>query len=618
LTAFAVAGVVLVAGAAGRLGALPQQSGPVDLLRRANIRIDGAAEGDLAGGSVAGAGDVNGDGRPDMVVGASFANNTRRGSGSAYVVFGQRASTVVDLAKLGGRGFRIDGADENDFAGEAVAGPGDVNGDGRADVLVGATQADNNDRQASGSAYVVFGKASTGTVDLAALGGRGFRIDGAADSDFAGDSVAGAGDVNGDGRADVLVGAQGADHNSRLDSGSIYVVFGQEGSAVVDLASLGGRGFRIDGAAADDGADSSVAGAGDVNADGRPDVLVGATQTDNHAREDSGSAYVVFGQRAPAVVDLAALGARGFRIDGARAHDWAGGSVAGAGDVNGDKRADVLVGAHFADNNARDLSGSAYVVFGKASTGTVDLAALGRRGFRIDGAAHDEAGSVAGAGDVNGDGPADVLVGALWADNNARADSGSAYVVFGKASTGTVDLAALGPRGFRIDGARSGDQAGGSVAGAGDVNRDGGADLLVGADHSDNNAREFSGSAYVVFGFKPETKPPTLRLAARSPQRVLRQKGVIVSASCDEACTLSASGRIWILGQKTGLRLRPASGKLGGRGRRALGLALSPAATRRLNRLLNEGKRAHATVAVRAVDRAGNTSTAKRTVAVRR
>ena len=112
-----------------------------------------------------------------------------------------------------------------------------MNGDGRADVLVGAFGADYNGRKASGSAYVVFGKASPKRVDLAALGAGGFRVDGAAADDSAGSSVAGAGDVNQDGRADVLVGAPRADNNRRTGSGSTYVVFGQASSKRVDLAA---------------------------------------------------------------------------------------------------------------------------------------------------------------------------------------------------------------------------------------------------------------------------------------------------------------------------------------------------------------------------------------------
>ena len=447
---------------------------------------------------------MNGDGRADLVVGAPRAsNNGRAVSGSAYVVFGKASPTVVDLAALGEGGFRIDGATSGDQAGFSVAGAGDVNGDGRPDLLVGALAAGNNGRAGSGSAYLVFGKASTTAVDLAALGEGGFRIDGAAAFHQAGFSVAGAGDVNGDGRPDLLVGAPGAGNNGRAGSGSAYLVFGKASTTAVDLAALGEGGFRLDGAAADDLAARSVAGAGDVNGDGRPDLLVGAIRAGNNGRAQSGSAYLVFGKASSTAVDLAALGAGGFRIDGATVSDQAGESVAGAGDVNGDGRPDLLVGAPAAGNNGRAGSGSAYLVFGKASTTAVDLAALGAAGSRIDGAAaNDSAGTaVAGAGDVNGDGRPDLLVGARSAGNNGRAGSGSAYLVFGKASTTAVDLAALGAGGFRSDGATASDQAGRSVAAAGDVNGDGRPDLLVGAYGAGNNGRAESGSAYVVFGF---------------------------------------------------------------------------------------------------------------------
>ena len=390
-------------------------------------------------------------------------------------------------------------------------GPGDVNGDGLADVIIGAPWAGNNGRTGSGSSYVVFGKTGTTAVDLNALGTAGFRIDGAAAYDLSGLSVAGPGDVNGDGLADVTIGARDADNNSRTGSGSSYVVFGKTGTTAVDLNALGTAGFRIDGAAAGNGIGSSVAGAGDINGDGRAEVILGAPWADNNSRTNSGSSYVVFGKTGTTTVDLNALGAAGFRIDGAAAGDGAGSSVAGAGDINGDGRADVIIGATYADNNTRTGSGSSYVVFGKTGTTAVDLNALGTAGFRIDGAAAgDGAGSsVAGAGDINGDGGDDLLIGAPRADDNSRTNSGSSYVVFGKTGTTAVDLNALGTAGFRIDGAATGDGSGWSVAGAGDINGDGGDDLLIGAPQADNNSRTYSGSSYVLFGTPPPTPPPS-------------------------------------------------------------------------------------------------------------
>ena len=336
-----------------------------------------------------------------------------------------------------------------------------------------------------------------GAVDLASQANVVIR--GAAAGDQAGTSVAAAGDVNGDGRGDVVVGAPGADGNGRQDSGSAYVVFGPAAPNQIDLATLGGNGFRIDGAGAGDRTGRSVAGAGDVNGDGRADLLVGAHGADSHGQANSGAAYVVFGRNSGAAVDLAALGDRGFRIDGGATSERAGWTVAPAGDVNGDGHPDVLVGALFADHNLRESSGSAYVVFGASATASVDLAALGDRGFPIDGAsARDFTGeAIAPAGDVNGDGKGDVLVGATFADNNGRESSGSAYVLYGKSSGAPVDLATLGDQGIRIDGAAAGDGAGAAVA-AGDVNADGRRDLLVGATFSDNNARQGSGSLYVL------------------------------------------------------------------------------------------------------------------------
>lgn len=512
-----LAGMLLAGPAAA---APPSQGGPVDLLTEADLRIDGPATAAFSARSVAVAGDLNGDGIDDIVVGAPQTDEPgplgeppleTDNTGSAYVVFGSALPGPVDLAAPGARGFRITGAATGDFAGTSVARAGDVNGDGLDDLIVGARLADNNGRMGSGSAYVIFGSTTAvGDVDLGALGPRGFRIDGAADSNSAGGAVAGAGDVNGDGFADVIVGAANANNNGRSTSGSAWVVFGSATPADVDLLAPGPAAIRIDGAAADDEAGGSVAGAGDVNGDGRDDVIVGAAIAGNNGRPDSGSAYVVFGSATPVGVDLSALGAAGFRIDGQAPGDRAGAAVAGAGDLNGDGRDDVIVGAANADNGGLSASGSAHVVFGSAAPTGVDLATLGAAGIRIDGAAAgDRLGlSVAAAGDIDGDGRDDVIVGAPQATNNGRAFAGAAYVVFGSATPATVSAGGLGPNGFRIDGAAGspddlslGDAAGRSVAGDGDVNGDGRADVLVGADSADANLRENSGSAFVVHGF---------------------------------------------------------------------------------------------------------------------
>jgi FG-GAP repeat len=488
----------------------------LDLAATPHVIIDQSApQPDHVGWSVSAAGDVNGDGAPDVVVGAPEPFGSE--PGSAYVVFGRAAPGTIDVSALGTEGFRIVGASAADYLGYSVSGAGDVNGDGLDDVIVGALTADNNGRPESGSAYVVFGSPSPVTVNLNALGGRGFRIDGAASGDalsrfVARFAVAGAGDVNGDGLADVAVVTGYSDNNGRADSGSGYVVFGTRSAEAVDLAALGGRGFRIDGDG--DEALAAIAGAGDVNGDGYADLVLGAPNETHGTASVPGTGFVVFGMSSTNTVDLASLGARGFRIGGVAPGDSTGYSVAGAGDVNRDGLADVILGAAGADNNGRFQSGSAYVVFGSDSTEPVEVTTLGRRGFRIDGAAKDDgfAYSVSGIGDINRDGLDDLIVGAPVIGAEIY---GSAFVVLGQASSRPIDLA-LGTSGFRID-ASAGEWSGWSVSGAGDWNGDGRPDVIVGSPENNFNTR--SGLAHVVFtpscrkippgrGATPRKRPP--------------------------------------------------------------------------------------------------------------
>jgi len=511
--ALAAAGSLLAGSTAG---ALP----PINLAHVVTgcggFVINGIDAFDYSGFSVSGAGDVNGDGLADVITGARLGSPGDKNAyaGESYVVFGKAETTPVELADIAatGAGFVINGIDLSDYSGRSVSGAGDVNGDGLADVIVGANNADPNGNTAAGESYVVFGKADTTAVELsdvvAAIGG--FVINGIDPDDQSGYSVSGAGDVNGDGLADVIVGAWGADPAGHNKAGESYVVFGKADTTAVQLSDVaaGRGGFVIIGIDTYDYSGFSVSGAGDVNGDGLADVIVGARFANPGGRHYAGESYVVFGKADTTAVELSAIaaGKGGFVINGIDPLDFSGRSVSDAGDVNGDGLADVVIGARGADPAGNLFAGESYVVFGKADGTPVSLAAVaaGNGGgfvmYGID--MYDFSGwSVSGAGDINGDGLADVIVGAKGADRDDTTFSGESYLVLGKADSTPVELSDVvaGTGGFVMYGIDSGDGSGYSVSDAGDVNGDGMADVVVGALGANPGDARQAGESYVVF-----------------------------------------------------------------------------------------------------------------------
>ena len=387
--------------------------------------FDGGANQDQFGRSVSGAGDVNNDGFDDLIVGAPNDDIPNDGgqqikdystesqsNGSAQVLSGSDGSVL----------YNFDGDAAFDGFGGSVSGAGDVNGDGFDDFIVGAS----NGGSSSGGYARVFSGVNGGVL---------YNFDGDSAIDLFGASVSGAGDVNGDGFDDLIVGAPADDNNGNF-SGNARVLSGSDGSVL----------YSFDGDLGDEFG-RSVSGAGDVNGDGVPDLIVGAPRDDNNG-DRSGSAKVFSG----------ADGIVLFTFNGDSAGDDFGRSVSGAGDVNNDGFADLIVGALVDDNNG-DRSGSARVFSG--SDGSVL--------YNFDGDAVDDlfGDSVSGAGDVNNDGFDDLIVGAPTVSSN-----GTTRVFSG------ADGSVL----YNFSGNSTGDRRfGDSVSGAGDVNGDGLADFIIGA-----------------------------------------------------------------------------------------------------------------------------------------
>ena len=386
----ALCGVMAPGALAGPLNA----GGPVDLLTESNVAIGNLADASKIGDKIIAAGDFNGDGRKDVATAGWFINGnnpTRTQGGAVYVIFGKAApGSAVDLAATSTDYVKIEGALAADHLGWSLAPAGDVNGDGKDDLLIGAPWADpgTTPKNAAGGARVVYGRASTTEIDLA-TDTQGFRIDGAADGDRAGFSVA-TGDVNGDGRRDFILGAIGtACRNGNLpltcqgDAGAAYVVFGKANQGNVDLASLGSDGFRMNGESGDSRAGWAVT-SGDYTGDGKADVAVSAIGASPGGKEASGTTYVVRGKTSTDAVNLGALGADGFRIDGEEG-DQSGMSLA-SGDVDGDRKPELVIGVPFHNPDGSLMAGSAYVLKGGAMSGNMSLANPGAGNYRIDGA----------------------------------------------------------------------------------------------------------------------------------------------------------------------------------------------------------------------------------------
>ncbi len=413
----------------------------------ADVTFTGDNEHDEFGYTVSTAGDVNGDGYDDVIIGAprTYSNTS---VGRAYIYFGGSSmDNTADVSMIGG----VSG----EGLGRSVSNAGDVNNDGYDDVIIGEPSYNSY----KGRALIYYGSVNTSMDSIADV-----TIDGT--GEFFGRSVSYAGDVNGDDTSDVIIGEPGFDRS--------FIYYGGN--------SMGGTNYvRLDGEASRDNFGISVSNAGDVNKDGYDDVIVGA----NYYDSERGRAYVFFGKdsmSSPPPADVI--------MTGENAGDRFGESVAYAGDVNKDTYADVIVGAWVYST----YTGRAYIYYGSTGTSMDNVADVTITGETTN---SNLGYSVSTAGDVDKDGYDDVIVGA----QKYYSWLGRAYVLKGAASMdNSFDVT--------FTGKKTDNCFGYSVAAAGDVNGDNYDDIIVGAYYYSFG----TGRAYIYFGGSSMDATPDLTL----------------------------------------------------------------------------------------------------------
>src|SRR5215469_14213710 len=443
---------------------------------------------------------------------------------------------------------------------------GDINGDGRADVVFCEMYASSPDgRRNNGQVNVYLSDgADTGVVDAAKHPASIFSIIGRSSGDLLGSAVA-VGDVNGDGTGDLVVSASLNDgpDGSRTNAGAVYVVPGSKSfSAITDLQTLDGlppNGITVIYGPQQDGRFGIWVDTGDVDGDGIPDIVVGMDQLNSDTRQHIGGAYIIFGSTAlPQVIDLASP-PPGLRIKrntcvSTEAH-W--GAALSVGDVNNDGIADLAIGAALfrdsaayvspddqesghndraaSDGGQRPGCGEVYVLYGSRNwPAAIDLRTPPAGTTHIIGATQqDRLGSQLFSADLNGDGKQDLIIGALQAlAPDAKGRTGAVYVVYGsdKLAGSTIDMLSPGASGqyvTTIYGENNLDCAGDSVR-AYDINGDGMAELFVGSPENaftiDGELREGAGDTKIIPGqalplpqiiklYDPPADLPIFRLA---------------------------------------------------------------------------------------------------------
>jgi hypothetical protein len=363
-------------------------------------KLESNQAGAAFGRSVASAGDVNGDGYADVIIGAHLYSDGESEEGAAFLYLGSASGLSTTPAAI------LEGKQAGAWFGYSVASAGDVNGDGYGDVIVGAFKYDDNGLQDQGAALVYLGSPTgISTTPVTILECH------QANASF-GISVANVGDVNGDGYSDVMVGAIHY-NNGHTEEGAVFLYAGSasglsttpvwQQSAGQDYAFMGTR-----------------ISSGDLNGDGYSDVVVGAFLYDN-TLSDEGAVFVYYGSPTglPAAPDVL--------LAGGQVGAWFGYGVSIVGDINGDGYRDLVVGAPLYDDNGSVDEGAAFVYLGSASG--IVATPVATLESNVAGSSFGD--GIAGAGDINGDGIDDFMVGAsLYSDSESA--EGALFVYLGE------------------------------------------------------------------------------------------------------------------------------------------------------------------------------------------